>query len=69
MDFFQEKKKQQYLILAALGMILIAVGILSYGRFSDRGIMSPDIEANQYRKPIINWAIFESPELQKLQLP
>lgn len=69
MDFFQEKKKQQYLILVAAGMILIAAGILFYGRFSDKDIMSPSIETNQYRKPIINWAVLESPGLKELQIP
>jgi hypothetical protein len=69
MDFFQEKKKQKYLILASVGMVLIAAGVLSYGRFSDRDIIMPDIEINQYRKPIINWAALESPELKELQIP
>ncbi len=69
MDFFQAKKKQQYLILVAVGMVLIAVGVLSYGRFSDKtDMMMPNIEVNQYRKPIINWAVLESPELKELQI-
>ena len=70
MDFFQEKKKQKYLILVIVSMIIIMVGVLSYDRFSDRtDMMMPNIEANQYRKPIINWAVLESPELKELQIP
>jgi hypothetical protein len=69
MDIFQEKKKQKYLILVGVGMVLIAVGVLSYGRFSNRDIIMPGIEVNQYRKPIINWAVLESPELKELQIP
>ena len=70
MDFFQEKKKQKYLILMAVGMVLITVGVLVYGRFSDRtDMVMPNIEVNQYRKPIINWAVLESPELKELQIP
>lgn len=69
MDFFQEKKKQKYLILVTIGMVSIAVGVLSYGRFSDRDIIMPSIEVNQYRKPIINWAVLESSELKELQIP
>lgn len=69
MDIFKEKQRQQYLILVAIGMIIVAVGILSYGSFSDKNILAPDVQINKYRKPIINWAILESPELKELQIP
>jgi hypothetical protein len=69
MDIFKEKQKQQYLILAAIGMIIIAAGILFYGSFADKNVLAPDVRTNQYRKPVINWAILESPELKELQIP
>lgn len=69
MDIFKEKQKQQYLILVAIGMIIIAAGILFYGNFSDKNVSAPDVQASQYRKPVINWAILESPELKELQIP
>lgn len=68
MDIFQEKRKQQYLILAIIGMVLIAIGILSYDRFSEKSAIMPIVETNQYRKPVINWAVFEDPQFKELQL-
>lgn len=70
MDIFKEKQRQQYLILVAVGMIIVAFGILSYGgSFFDKNVLAPDVQINKYRKPIINWAILESPELKELQIP
>ena len=69
MDIFKEKQKQQYLILAAIAMIIIAIGILSYGSFSNKNVFVPDMQIDKYEKPIINWAVLENPELKELQIP
>ena len=69
MDIFKEKKRQQYLVLAVIGMVIIAIGILSYGSFSDKNVFAPDAQINKYKKPVINWAILEDPELKELQIP
>lgn len=69
MDIFKEKQKQQYLILVIIAMIIIAIGILLYGNYSNKNVFAPDLQTNKYRKPIINWAILEDPELKELQIP
>ncbi|MCK4355276.1 hypothetical protein KAW43_02975 [Candidatus Parcubacteria bacterium] len=69
MDFFQQKKKQQYLILAIVGMVIITAGILFYGNYSKRPSTNYILETKEYKKPIINWEVLEDPALKELQIP
>ncbi len=69
MDFFKQKKRQQYLILAAAGMAIATAGILIYGNYSKTPSTSHILETKEYRKPIINWDVLEDPALKELQIP
>lgn len=70
MDIFQEKKKQQYLVLLIIAMVIGTAGILLYSGYADKPPAGPDItETDKYKKPVINWHVLESAEMKELRMP
>ena len=67
MDFFEQKKRQKYLIFVLLTVVFASIMVLFSDKFLKRVETPVSMLEFRYQKPEIKWEILEDPRLKELQ--